>query len=118
MVFDTKRIDDALIVPEPITEVATSKRQSMLPWLVAAFAVLALVAVSWYGFRPQPDSHWIGTRLSESVVAMSPRISPDGQLLAFLAMIDAKANEGLDCRLVVAVGRRPRPMRYSPWNAT
>ena len=81
-------IDDALIAPEPITEVATSKRQSMLPWLVAAFAVLALVAVSWYGFRPQPDSHWIGTRLSESVVAMSPRISPDGQLLAFLAMID------------------------------
>ena len=64
-------------------------RRNMVPWLATAIAVLALAIVSWYGFRSPPEIHWTGTQLSESsMVACCPRISPDGQFLAFSVLVD------------------------------
>ena len=81
-------IDDALATPHAGAVTPTTRRQSPVPWLVAALACLALVVVSWYGLRARPETRWTGTRLGGPSVAFGPRISPDGQWLAFLAMVD------------------------------
>jgi Tol biopolymer transport system component len=85
-------IDEALAprADEAIPTIPAIKRQSVVPWLVAAFAVLSLAVVSWYSLRQQPQVRWTGTRLDGPDVAFSPRISPDGQLLAFLVMEDGQ----------------------------
>ena len=81
-------IDEALASPHDNAAIPTMKRQRIAPWLVAYLAVFALAVVFWYSFRPQQEIQWTGTRLGGPAVAFGPRISPDGQLLAFLAMVD------------------------------
>jgi hypothetical protein len=80
-------IDEAADPEQTVTERAT-KRRYLVPWIVTALALLVLFFGSWYDLRIQPESHWVGTRLGGPAVAFTPRISPDGQLLAFLAMVD------------------------------
>ncbi len=52
-------------------------------------AVAAFAAGSWWwhsaGFRN--EAAWTGVRLGGSMVALGPRVSPDGQLVAFQAMV-------------------------------
>jgi eukaryotic-like serine/threonine-protein kinase len=81
-------IDEALAAAHVEAVIPTSKRPAVLPWLVATFAVLALAVVTWFSLRGQPQIRWTGTRLDGPAVAFGPRISPDGQLLAFLSMED------------------------------
>ncbi len=69
---------------------ATSRPRA-LPWwaALAACTALAFAAGAWWrGMRTPPEIHWSGERLGGSAVAMGPRISPDGQLLAFQAMVN------------------------------
>ncbi|MBZ5538575.1 MAG: serine/threonine-protein kinase [Acidobacteriia bacterium] len=55
----------------------------------AAVFVLALAAVLWWqSSRPSPERKWTGELLGGSSVAFGPRISPDGQILAFQAMVN------------------------------
>ncbi len=42
----------------------------------------------WRGAQDAPSIQWEGSRLGGPAVALYPRVSPDGQLLAFLAMVD------------------------------
>ena len=61
-------------------------------WGALALAALAIAAVSFGATRllwptPQPPS-WTGTMLGGSEMALNPRLSPDGHLLAFEAMVD------------------------------
>ncbi|MBI3667197.1 MAG: protein kinase [Acidobacteria bacterium] len=61
-------------------------------WVAAVLAALAIAAVSFGAARllwhtPEPPS-WTGTMLGGSEIALNPRMSPDGHLLAFEAMVD------------------------------
>ncbi len=55
----------------------------MGPW---ALAVVAIALLGWRELRSSPGGSWSGLRLGGPEVAMTPRISPDGHTLAFLAM--------------------------------
>jgi Tol biopolymer transport system component len=59
-------------------------------WLPAALAALALAALAiageeWLSRAPEPET-WAGSILSGAEFALDPRISPDGQVLAFQVM--------------------------------
>ena len=70
---------------------------------VAAGVILlaaAIVAAFWAGSLWRKSSvpaerSWEGIRLRGPRVSMSPRISPDGQLLAFLALVDGSMQLGV-----------------------
>ena len=79
-------IDDATATPQAHAAVPTTRRRHVAPWAVAIFAVLGLAVFSWYSLRAQPEIRWTGTRFDGPAIAWGPRISPDGQLVAFLAM--------------------------------
>ncbi|HKE24699.1 MAG TPA: protein kinase [Bryobacteraceae bacterium] len=62
-------------------------------WLWAAAVVIAvaaggLVGSRWPSLRHTVAPMWAGARLGGPVVAFSPRLSPDGQMLALLALVD------------------------------
>ena len=61
--------------------------RSKLP-LVAAAIVLALVtaAALWRYFKPASPPSWTGDLLGGPALALDPRVSPDGQMLAMQAM--------------------------------
>jgi DNA-binding winged helix-turn-helix (wHTH) protein len=48
-------------------------------------------AAIWIRARSAPPPSWSGTVLGGSIIASHPRISPDGQLLAFRAIIDSQS---------------------------
>ena len=75
--------------PSSAVSGGASRKRSRL-W---AFAVAAVVAATLLGMWLQSLRHfanpaWAGVRVGGPVVALSPRISPDGQLLALLTMIN------------------------------
>jgi hypothetical protein len=82
-------LDEALEAP-PATPVPPAAVRR--PWL--AFAVLLLLGVAlgaglwWRMGRAGPPDTWSGEVLGGPSVAFGPRLSPDGQLLGFLAMTD------------------------------
>jgi len=80
-------IDDASASDAPVV---APRRSSRVPWLVAATALVALAAaVGWALTRRAPTPlEWTASRLGGAEIGMSPRVSPDGQLVAFLAMVD------------------------------
>jgi Tol biopolymer transport system component len=81
-------IDDALAAPEAAAAAgpATPAQRSLAPWIVAAVAVLAAAGAIWWALRaPSPEPFWTGTMIGASRSAFGPRLSPDGQLLAFLS---------------------------------
>jgi predicted Ser/Thr protein kinase len=62
-------------------------------WLWVAAIVMAVVAGGllgawWQSMRRTVAPMWAGVRLGGPVVAFSPRVSPDGQMLALLALVD------------------------------
>jgi len=60
----------------------------LLSWAAAAVLAVALATVWWTSSGAPAGTWWTGVRLGGPEVAYHPRISPDGQLLAFLAMVD------------------------------
>jgi hypothetical protein len=83
-------------------EASTAKNSGRprMPWLVAVAAILALVAgvglgSLWRRPRPPAERSATGTRLGGPRISMSPRVSPDGQLLAFLALVDGSTQLGV-----------------------
>jgi len=70
-------------------------------WLLAA-AVGAIVLAAgifagalWQRSRVPAERAWTGSRLGGPRVSFSPRISPDGQLLAFIALVDSVTQLGV-----------------------
>jgi len=91
--------DARLELAEPLTvdqpESSMSARRRSRGWSAAA-AVLILAAgiaagVVWQSARsPSPGApqHWAGTRLGGPAIVLNPRISPDGQLVAFATIVN------------------------------
>ncbi|HUF23498.1 MAG TPA: protein kinase [Vicinamibacterales bacterium] len=59
--------------------------------VVAALAAGAAGGVVWRTGRDAAPVRWTGERLGGPAIAMQPRVSPDGQLLAFTAMVDGQS---------------------------
>jgi hypothetical protein len=63
----------------------------MIPkWIPAALALAIGIAggIFWQSSRTPVPAAWVGTRLGGPSTAFCPRISPDGQMLAFLTMVN------------------------------
>jgi hypothetical protein len=78
------------LLEQRAAEPGVSPRRAKGWWVgLATCTALAFVAGSWWrGPRGPFELHWSGERLGGSAVAMGPRLSPDGQLLAFQAMVN------------------------------
>jgi hypothetical protein len=78
----------------PTTSVDAARRPATRSLLMAAAAVLLLVggaAIAWWMANRRPAAlEWVGTQLGGPGIAMRPTVSPDGQLLAFSAMVDGQ----------------------------
>jgi len=83
-------IDDALAAPEQPAVAPAVKRRSMLPWIAAGAAALLIAAGAaiWQAGRVPPPEFWSGVMLGGPAKAFQPRLSPDGQMLLFLAFVD------------------------------
>ena len=62
--------------------------------LVATGLIAAIVGagagVAWRAARERPPSEWTGQRLGGPAISMHPRVSPDGHLVSFLAMVNGQ----------------------------
>ncbi len=58
---------------------------------LVALAAGAAGGVLWRGSRDVPPPQWAGVRLGGPEIAMYPRVSPDGQLIAFQAMVNGQS---------------------------
>ncbi len=69
---------------------APRSRFHLVTWTVVLAAAAAGFALAawWRNSGSESEPHWTGEHLGGSTVAMGPRISPDGQLLAFQAMVN------------------------------
>jgi predicted Ser/Thr protein kinase/DNA-binding beta-propeller fold protein YncE len=56
----------------------------------AALALGTFAGAWWQGSRVPANLTWTGSRLGGPRVSMSPRLSPDGELVAFIALADGK----------------------------
>jgi len=72
------------VVPRPAPP---SSRWQLAALACVVFGALAGSAI-WLRTRPTSPPSWYGTVLGGPIIASHPRISPDGQLLAFRAIID------------------------------
>jgi eukaryotic-like serine/threonine-protein kinase len=68
----------------------TTGRRKMPGWIVAAVALAIGIAggMFWQSSRAQAPAVWVATRMGGPSTALYPRISPDGQMLAFLTNVD------------------------------
>jgi hypothetical protein len=80
-------IDDAMLAtPEPPPAAAvTAVRRSRSPMLLGAIVLLTASAAIWFITRPAAQEVWTGTMIGGARSAFHPRLSPDGQLMAFLS---------------------------------
>jgi hypothetical protein len=58
--------------------------------VVAAMAAGVAGGVAWRAGRDAVPERWTGERLGGPTIAMLPRVSPDGQLIAFQAMVEGQ----------------------------
>ena len=90
--------DGNLELTEDVVSESPTPRRSAIPWraAVAACIAFAFFAGVWWQNRRNPrEAHWTAERLGGSLVAMGPRVSPDGQLLAFQAMVNGITQVGV-----------------------
>jgi DNA-binding beta-propeller fold protein YncE len=59
----------------------------ILAWSVAV-ALLTVAGATWWALRGPVQDVWTGVRLGGPMQAFGPRLSPDEQLLAFVAFVD------------------------------
>src|SRR5207247_1065216 len=72
-----------------------SRRRFAIPvgWVtgvVAAAAAAFFAGAAWQTRRQPAAVDWVGERLAGPAVALAPRLSPDGQMLAFIALVDGQ----------------------------
>jgi hypothetical protein len=74
--------------------VLAASRVARRPWLresllaLAGLAIGAVAALLFQRAHPLRDTSWSGVRLGGAAVSINPRPSPDGHLLAFVAMVN------------------------------
>ena len=72
----------------PQTPSGAKTRSRLLALATGGLLLAILLGFSLWEGRPRPSPTWSGTVLGGPSIASHPRISPDGQLLAFRALID------------------------------
>jgi hypothetical protein len=88
-------LEEAL-VPTPLGSAAPSKPRrsfalaALIPAILAAL-LLGIAGGVWYPREDSRQGNWTGTLLSGPSIASFPRVSPDGTMLAFFAVIDGPA---------------------------
>ena len=112
--------------PAQVTSVRFEHRGSQLPWVVAAAATVAALALGFVHYRSPTDEPRIlkytvpfPEKASATGLNMIPAVSPDGKHLAFLASIDGKI--GLWVRDLDSLSSRLLPgtegsIRYPFWS--
>ena len=74
--------------------VRLKRTRARLAWTGVGVLVLAsamfFAGTWWTAGRDASPAQWRGERLGGSTVALGPRVSPDGQTLAFQAMVDGQ----------------------------
>jgi hypothetical protein len=82
----------------PVVEFPAPPARRTRPWLAAGLALLAIAAITLItrGLTraPAPTS-WSAEQLGGPAVALHPRRSPDGRLLAFQALVDGTTQVGV-----------------------
>jgi hypothetical protein len=58
--------------------------------VIAALAIGTLAGIAWSASRNLAPPEWTAARLGGPEIGMSPRVSPDGHLVAFIAMVDGQ----------------------------
>ena len=83
-------IDDALAAPESPRRCAADETAQHLHMDCggAGALLIAAGAAVWQAGRTPAQELWSGVMLGGPAKAFQPRLSPDGQLLAFLAFVD------------------------------
>jgi Tol biopolymer transport system component len=74
----------------PVAAARSAGSRGPLTWAVAVGMALAMgvaAGIWWQASRTRPDT-WIATEIGGPRRALMPRVSPDGRLLAFLALVD------------------------------
>ncbi len=71
----------------PVISSATPSR-TWLYFAVLLFAIVATFALTRWLSHPPPATRWSAVRLGGPQISENPRLSPDGQVLAFQAMVD------------------------------
>ena len=83
-------IDPSTRAPEaaPMPVVALGRRR--LSWLFTAVAIFAALGAGafWQSWRTPAEVQWTASMLGGPTNSKTPRLSPDGQLLAFFAFVD------------------------------
>ena len=84
-------IDDAAAPADPTSPAAAPPtRRNTLVWLAGVGGLAAGAGLAAFSgrFRPPSEQRWDGVMLGGPAKVVCPRLSPDGQLLAFHAFID------------------------------
>jgi len=73
----------------PETGRGAGRRRVAAALLVVSLAATAFgVGAFWRGFRAESRASWTGVMLGGPTIALGPRISPDGRMLALQAMVE------------------------------
>ena len=78
----------------PANQTFSSPRRLRLGLIMVSIAGVAVLA-SHYFWNPPAADVWSALRLGGPEVAMTPRLSPDGHTLAFLAMVNRQTEVGI-----------------------
>jgi hypothetical protein len=77
-------------VTSPLPAPAAGRAQRPVALLIGLSALVVALAAGWVwerGNRTEPPS-WTATMLGGPAIALGPRVSPDGKMLAFQAMVE------------------------------
>jgi predicted Ser/Thr protein kinase/WD40 repeat protein len=84
-VLELAAVPPALENARPVTRIPA--------WALVVFAALALASIAaafWFSQRKPEERFWTGESLGGPAQALGPRVSPDGQTIAFQAMVDGQ----------------------------
>jgi hypothetical protein len=89
--------------------------------VIAAFAG-AGAGVGWRASRETPPVEWAAQRLGGPAISMHPRVSPDGHLIAFQALVDGQSQiavmkPGASSWTIVTSDRRRGSIQTASWAA-
>jgi hypothetical protein len=82
--------------PPSVAPVAP-RRTTATRWLAATVVLLALTSIGllWQTLRSASPEVWTGVRLGGPTVAYSPKVSPDGQWVAFVTIVEGFSQLGV-----------------------
>jgi hypothetical protein len=92
---ELKRARERLSEASGTQAVSAVRQHKGRVWGIAAVAAIAIAVISFGAAHllwrtPEPPA-WSGVMLGRSEIALAPRLSPDGHLLAFQAMVDGQS---------------------------